>query len=137
MQGLQIELILTLLSNRAQVGPKRRLCNGLCVVVVVLLALVERLHVDGRNDPRLETHSPQRPADEMGAETRFHTDNATGELLERRGKGKALDLPAQYQLASSVKPDQMKSLLADVDPDDGKLVNTSFLLRMHGCFSCR
>jgi hypothetical protein len=111
-------------------------CNGLCVVIVVLMALVERLHVDGRNDPRIETHSPMRPAEEMGAETRFHTDNAPGEQLEvvvRAGRLICL----RSTKASSVKPDQMKSILADVDPDDGKLFNTSFLLRMHGCFSCR
>ena len=53
MQGLQVELILRLLLHDAQVGPQSRLGDGLGVVVVVLLALGERLDVDRRDDPRL------------------------------------------------------------------------------------
>ena len=113
----------------------RCFCDGLGIIVVVLLALVERLHIDRRNNPRFEAHAAQRPADEMGAEARLHSDNATREMIERRGQGQPLDLLAQDQLTGSVKPNQMESLFADVDPDHGEFLNASFLLRMHRCFS--
>lgn len=57
-------------------------------------------------------------------------------MFERRGQGQPLDLLAYGHLAGSVKPDQMESLLADVDPDHGEFLKASFLLRM-SCFSCR
>ena len=52
---LQVELVLALLLDEAQVRPHRRLSNGLGIVVIVLLSLNERLHVDCRDDPRLVT----------------------------------------------------------------------------------
>ena len=48
MQGLEIELVLWLLAHDAQVRPQRGLCNSFGVVVVVLLSLYERLHIDCR-----------------------------------------------------------------------------------------
>ena len=77
MAGLQVELVLGLLAHDAQVRPQGGLGDRLGVVVVVLLALHERLHVDRRNDPRLVAQLAQRPADEVRAEARFHADDAS------------------------------------------------------------
>ena len=52
MQRLQIELVLCLLPHDAQVGAQSRFGDRLGIVVVVLLALRERLDVDRRNDAR-------------------------------------------------------------------------------------
>lgn len=46
MQGLEVELVLRLLTNNAQIRPQGGLCNWLGVVVVVLLSLYERLDID-------------------------------------------------------------------------------------------
>src|SRR5262245_39051016 len=73
--GLQIQLLLALLPHRAQFGPQSRFCNSLGVVVVVLLALHERLHIDRRDDARLVTKLAKGTADEMGAEARLHADD--------------------------------------------------------------
>lgn len=59
MQGLKVELVLRLLAYDAQVGPQCGLCDCLGVVVVVLLSLDERLHIDRRDDPRLVTQLTQ------------------------------------------------------------------------------
>lgn len=59
MQGLKVELVLRLLAYDAQVGPQCGLCDRLGVVVVVLLSLDERLHIDRRDDPRLVTQLTQ------------------------------------------------------------------------------
>ena len=61
MEGLKVELILRLLTHDAQVRPQRGLCDRLGVVVVVFLALHERLHIDRRDDPRLVTQLTQCP----------------------------------------------------------------------------
>ena len=44
--------------------------------------------------------------------------------------------PTDYdQLAGVVEPDQIKSVLADIDTDDGKLFEASCFLCTHGYFS--
>lgn len=53
VQGLKVELLLVLLRDGPEVRPQR----GLRVVVIVFLALVERLDVNRRDDPRLEPHA--------------------------------------------------------------------------------
>src|SRR5829696_8268400 len=80
--GLQVELILRLLGHAAQVRAQGRLRDGLGIVVVVLLPLDERLHVDGRNDPRLVAEGAQGAADKVGAQARFHADHAGGSFLK-------------------------------------------------------
>ena len=49
--GLQVKLILGLLSDGSQVRAQCRLGDRLSIVVVVLLPLHEGLHVDCRDDP--------------------------------------------------------------------------------------
>jgi hypothetical protein len=71
----------------------------------------------------------------MGAEASLHPDYAAWELLARGVQGQALDLLAHDQLAGPVKPDQVKRILPEVDPDDGKIFQASCLLCTHGCFS--
>lgn len=62
---------------------------------------------------------------------------AVGGLPWRPCSRQPLDLLAHDQLTGSVKPDQMESLLADVDPDHGEFFYASFLLRTLRWFSCR
>src|SRR5829696_5345552 len=85
--GLQVELILRLLGHATQVRAQGRFRDGLGIVVVVLLPLHERLHVDGRNDPRLV------------------------------GKREPLDLAAKRDRAISAEADEMEHVLADVEAD--------------------
>ena len=51
MQGLQIKLILCLLTNTTQIGAQRRFGDCLRIGGIVLLSLHERLHVDRRDEP--------------------------------------------------------------------------------------
>ncbi|OJF91628.1 hypothetical protein AX760_23250 [Pararhizobium antarcticum] len=118
MQGLQVQLILILLGQRSQVRTEGRFGYGLSIVVIVLLSLVEGLQVNCWDDPRLETHAAQRPADKMGAETSLHADDAAGESLKSGIQCQPLDLLAHDQLTCLVEPDQMKRVLADVDTDN-------------------
>ena len=67
MTRLQVELVLALLLDEAQVRSQRRFGDGLGIVVIVLLALHERLDVNCRNDARLVSQCAQRPADEVRA----------------------------------------------------------------------
>jgi hypothetical protein len=71
----------------------------------------------------------------MGTEAGFHPDNAARELFECSVQRQTLDLLAHDQLATAIKPDQMKRVLPDVDTDDGKVFEASCLLCTHGCFS--
>ena len=100
-----------------------------------LLALVEGLHVNCGDDPRLETHAAQRPADKMGAEAGLHPHDAPRELLECRLQCQPLDLLTHDQLADAIKPDQVKRFLTNVDTDHGKVIKASCLLCTHGYFS--
>jgi len=58
-------MILCLLAHGAQVRPQGCFGNRLSVVVVVLLPLHERLHIDRRNNPRRMAQLPQGPADKV------------------------------------------------------------------------
>ncbi len=58
-----------LLEIRIKQASKRRLGDGLGIVVIVLLPLHERLHIHRRNDPRFMPERPQSPAYEMSADT--------------------------------------------------------------------
>ena len=118
MTGLQIELILALLLDEAQVRAQRRLGDGLGIVVVVLLSLHERLDIDRRDDPRLVAQGAQGPADKVRAQARLHADDARRQLLERICESQPLDLPAEGNLAVGAEPDEVKNLLADIDADD-------------------
>lgn len=95
MQGLKVELFLALLRHRPEVGSHRGFGKRLRVVVVVLLPLIEGRHVYRRNDPRIEPHAAQTPADEMGAQTGFHPDHASRQLVERGVQREPLDMLAQ------------------------------------------
>ena len=82
MAGLEIELILGLLADGAQVRPQGCFSNRLGVVVVVLLPLHEWLHIDRRNNPWLVAQLTQSPANKVCAEARLHADDAQKELFE-------------------------------------------------------
>ena len=104
-------------------GPQRRFGDRLGVVVVVLLSLHERLHIDRRDDPRLVAELAQGAADEMGAEAGLHADDAWRQLLERLGERQPLDLAAERDLAVSAEADEVEDFLADIDADRGKGCN--------------
>src|SRR5664279_2743923 len=53
VECLKIELVLRLLAHDAQVRSQGCLGDRLCVVIIVLLPLHERLYIDRWNDPRL------------------------------------------------------------------------------------
>jgi hypothetical protein len=135
VQGLQVELILALLGDGAQVRPQGSFRDRLGIVVVVLLPFVERLDVDRRDDPRLEAHSAQCPADEMRAQAGLHADDATRKLLEGAGQGKTLDLLPQDALAIRIEPDEMEDVLPDIDANDHKRRGVVFGRGCHRCSS--
>ena len=51
----------------------------------------------------------------MSTQTGLHADDARRELLERRYKRQAPDLLVKNDLAISVKTNEMKHVLADID----------------------
>src|SRR6516165_7216030 len=104
MAGLQVELILRLLADNAQIRPQGRLGDGFGIVVIVLLPLDERLDVNCRNDPRLMSERPQRSADEMRAEARFHADDARRQFLEVSARADRLILRRSAIFRSASKP---------------------------------
>ena len=64
MTRLQVELVLALRLDEAQVRSQRRLGDGLGILVIVLLSLHERFDVDRRDDPRFVPQRAECPADE-------------------------------------------------------------------------
>jgi hypothetical protein len=56
----------------------RRLADRLGIGHVVLLPLHERLHVGGRDEPRLVAQGGELAGPVMGAGAGFHRDHATG-----------------------------------------------------------
>src|SRR5580704_16567149 len=117
MTGLQVELVLALLRDEAQVRPQRCLGNRLGVVVIILLPLHERFDVDRRDDPRLVAQCAEHSADEVRALASFHADDTRRQLLERLFETLSLDLPAERNLPINTQSDDVKNLLADVDTD--------------------
>ncbi|MEI4233130.1 hypothetical protein V8324_09470 [Roseovarius sp. D22-M7] len=75
------------------------------------------------------------PLSDVIRESSLHPDDAAWDLLQSGIQGQALDLLADDQLAGAVEPDQVKRVLPDVDPDNGKVLDASCLLCTHGCFS--
>jgi len=114
MEGLKIELILRLLTYDAQVRPQCGLCDRLGVVVVVLLSLHERLHIDRRDDPRLVTQLTQRPADKVSAEARLHANDARRQPSKGLNERQSLDLATKSDLAVGAKTNDAEDFLADV-----------------------
>ena len=84
MQGLQIKLILGFLANGSEVRSERCLGNGFGIVIVILLALQERLHVDRRDNPWLEAKLAEGAAHEMRAHAGFHPNDTARKLLKCR-----------------------------------------------------
>lgn len=112
-------------------GRRGGLCNGLGVVVVVLLSLHERLHIDRRDDPGLMAKLPQSTADKVHAETSLHADDAGRQSLEDLKERQSLDLATESDLAVSAETDDMEDFLADVDADRGQRCGGhGLLLRM-------
>ena len=72
----------------------------------------------------------------MRAETRLHPDHASWQLLECRHQRQPLDLPAQHQIAITVKAHQMKDILANINTDNHQIVLVTNCLRAHRRFSC-
>ncbi len=115
MSALQSTEILALLRHRLQVRSQRGLGNRFDVVVVILLPLDERSHVDRRDDPRFKSQTSQRSADKMRAETRLHPDHASRQGFKGGVQRQTLDPSSQDQSALRIEPNQMKDVLADVD----------------------
>jgi hypothetical protein len=136
MTRLQVELVLALLLDHAQVWPQRCLRNRFGVVVVVLLTLHEGLGVDRRDDPRLVSQRAQHAADKVRAQTGFHPDDTARQVLECVFENQSPDLPADGDLAVVAQSDEVKNLFADVDTNDRQGHCVEFHRRLHRCFSC-
>ena len=98
-------------------GPQGRLGDCFAVVVIVLLSFHERLDVDCRDDPPFMSERPQRPIDKMRAEAGLRADDAGRLFLERSAKRQPLYLTTERDFPISIKADDMKSTLSDVDPN--------------------
>jgi hypothetical protein len=61
----------------------------------------------------------QLPADEVGAEARFHADDAWRQQPEGLNERQSLDLATESNLAVGAKPNDVKDVLADIDADRG------------------
>jgi hypothetical protein len=136
VQGLEVELILCLLAHDAEVRPQRSLCNSFGVVVVVL-PLHERLHIDCREDPWLMTKLAQYPANKVSIRAGFHTDNARRQGLNER---QSLDLATESNFAIRAKANDVEDVFPDVDADRGQGCRGGIrgpLLRMSQDSLCR
>src|SRR5512142_2612506 len=99
MESLKIEFVLRLLAHGAQVRSQCGLSNRLGVIVIVLLPLHERLHVDRRDDLRLMAQLTQGSADKVCAEACLHADHTGWQLFKGIQERKALDLATKGNLA--------------------------------------
>ena len=115
MQSLKIEPILALLGNGLQVRSKRCLGNRFCVVEVIHLTLVARLHVDRRDDPLPKTYLAQCAADKMCAQTSLHAFNTARQLLKCCNQRQPLDLLARDALSCRIETHQMNCVFSDID----------------------
>jgi len=127
MQCLQIQLILTFFSNRAEVWPHCCFCDSFRIVVIVLLPLVERLHIDRRDDPRLKPELSQHSIYKMRAHAGLHSNDTTGQILERRLQRQTLDLLSLIAMTRVVKADAVKRVFCDVDANDSNLTDVFWL----------
>lgn len=115
MKRLQVELILSFFRHRAQIWTQHRFGDCFGVVVVVLLTLRERLHVNGGNDSWLVAEAAQHAADEVSAEARLRAYNAGRQLLEFLFKSLALDLLAERDFSFGIEADDVEDIFADID----------------------
>jgi hypothetical protein len=113
----QVELVLALLLDHTQVRPQRCLGDRLSIVVIVLLPLHEGFGVDRRDNPRLVTKRPQRPADKMRAQAGFHANDARWQPLKHLFETQPPDLPTKRDRPIGAQSNKVKYLLADVDTD--------------------
>ncbi len=100
---------------RHKTEAQRHFRNRLGIVVVFLLTLVERFHVNRWNDPGLKSQPTQGTADEMRAHTSFHPDDITRQTLKHRHQRQPLYLLSQHKLAIVVMANQMKDIFVIFD----------------------
>jgi hypothetical protein len=98
-----------------QIRAKRGFGDRLGVVVIVLLALQEGLHVHRWDDARFVPQRPQASAHEMRAQTRLQANDAGRNLLEGLHKREPLDLAAKSDLTVRVEANDVKDVLPDID----------------------
>jgi hypothetical protein len=108
MTYLQVELVLALLLDHTQVRPQRCLGDRLSIVVIVLLPLHEGFGVDRRDNPRLVTKSPQRPADKMRAQAGFHANDARWQPLKHLFETQPPDLPTKRDRPIGAQSNEVK-----------------------------
>ena len=140
MEGLEVELVLRLLAYDAQIRPQCGLCDRLGIVVVVLLSLYERLHIDRRDDPRLVTQMTQRPVTKWALRHASMPTTLGGSRLKVSRSARRLILRRKAILPSVPKPTTWKTSLPISMPIEAKGVCGGvhgLLLRMLRGSLCR
>ena len=81
MERLDVELVLALQIDKAHRRPRRRLGDPLRVTIVVLLRFDVGPDIFGRHQPHVVAVAGEDAAKMMSATARFHSDNASRQLL--------------------------------------------------------
>ena len=123
MECLQVELILAFLWHCRQVRSQGRLCNSFGVIIVILLPLDKRLHINGGDDTRFEPEPTQGSTDKVSTEARFHANDASWQSFEGLQQGQSFDLLTQNKLAVKIKANKMECVLADIDTNRHQGIN--------------
>src|SRR5713226_2173631 len=117
MQGLQIQLVISLDRHETHRRPCDSLRDRFSVDVVALVGLHVRLHILCRYQSHLVSLFPQGSAKKMRTSAGFHANQPDVYVDGEAQQLCARELLAHHDLAAQVKPDQMKNCLTKINAD--------------------
>jgi len=118
MERLHVELVLALQLDKPHRRSRRSLGDPFRVAIVVLLRLDAGPNIFGRHQPHLVAVAGEDVAEVMGAAARFHSDNASRQLLREPDERLAPHLASHDDGAGRVKSHHAADVLAEIDAKD-------------------
>src|SRR6266478_5875223 len=117
VQGLHIQLVISLDRHEAHCRPCDRLSNRLGIDVIALVRFYVRLHILRRYQSHLVSLFPQCSAKKMRTSAGFHANQLDVYVRGETQQLGARELLAHHDLAVQVQPDQMKDCLTKINAD--------------------
>src|SRR6266851_1273682 len=117
MQGLQIQLVISLDRHETHRRPCDSLSNRLGIDVIALVRFYVRLHILRRYQSHLVSLFPQCSAKKMRTSAGFHANQLDVYVRGETQQLCARELLAHRDVAAQVKPDQMKNCLTKINAD--------------------
>src|ERR1035438_1516113 len=129
VQRLHVELLVGLDRHKSHARPSHGLGDRLCIDVVVLVGLHERLYMLHAVLASAVLHAlfTKNPTQEVGSSACFHANQANAQVSCEMQELLAEELLAHYHFTLNTQPNQVEDCLPEIDTDG---------VNLHGDASC-